>query len=245
MKANFIPFLLLLGLVLSLENVAFARKKRGMTKEGKKSSRSLREKKPVGVAGTAGWVYTGVGGGAEAWYNTSRSFQLGMNFLVSKGDATAEGDEKEIREQITIGTTEIGGKFRYFLAPRSFKSFFISSGLSYDQFSGEYGVRGMSSSATEFELMTAYSAKAVLAHASFGNQWEFRNGFVLSADWIGGSYFLSNNVSAEEEIFEKSGAAVSPVGAIQNAPGSSAEGVDAALRKQIQIKSLVSLGWSF
>jgi len=198
--------------------------------------RKIQDKKPFGVAAYGGFVYLGGGAGLEGWYQPNNSLQFGSYLLSGKGDTVASG-EGLLFEYIEIKTTEIGLKTRYFVAPNSLQSLFLSAGLSYNRFEGEYGYQLF---LTDIKSTVPYKSEAVLGHISIGNQWQFGSGFTIGADWLVGSFFLNNDVS-----YSSGDLIASESGSDQESKDSLKDDIDEALRKQIQVKSLLSLGWAF
>ena len=153
-----------------------------VTKKRKKKRRSYK-KGNFGALATYGMWYVDTNMGGQGFYNWTHNLQFFGGVATTKSDQKWKSSSDRLTNKITVDLETISGGFRYFLTD----SLYLSGSLNHLYFTGSYDVHMEGATTAKHE----YDSIQYLGSLAIGNQWIFRNGITVGADWIGAGKSVS------------------------------------------------------
>ena len=175
------------SVALSQPGVKSKSSKPAVTKKRKK--RKSYKSGNYGATVNYGMWYIDTSYGAQGFYNWSRNLQLFGGVYSTKSNQNWKSSSERLTNKLEIDTETIGSGFRYFLT----ESLYLSGSLNYLYYTGTYEVQIDGADTASHE----YDSVQYLGSLSIGNQWIFKNGITIGADWIGAGENISRRSNLE------------------------------------------------
>lgn len=176
-------------------NIAEAREQKSRRKKTRKykrqsnyrnTSKGVRGLSTLGILVKGGAIGKSSGVGVDGYMNMGNNKQLSL--FWAQGSRSETFKEADITDYQSIKESFFAVQMRIFFG----NSFYISPGVGYRQMTGNF-TREVDS----LEIEGTWSANSILGQIGIGNQWAFKNGFTIGADWFSYAPVLSGSSSVD------------------------------------------------